>query len=55
MRGDPHVCGSGSPDRDNRVYDNHTVLLCRTRRGKIVRREDYYLDTVRMAACPASP
>lgn len=34
----------------NRVYDNHTVLLCRTRWGKIVRQEDYYFDTVRMGA-----
>ena len=34
----------------NRVYENHTVLLCRTRWGKIVRQEDYYFDTVRMRA-----
>lgn len=38
----------------NRVYDNHTVLLCRTRWGKIVRQEDYYFDTVRMAAFDAN-
>lgn len=34
----------------NRVYENHTVLLCRTRWGKIVRQEDFYVDTVRMGA-----
>ena len=33
-----------------RVYENHTVLLCRTRWGKIVHQEDYYVDTVRMKA-----
>ncbi len=31
-----------------RLYDNHTVLLCRTRWGRIVRQEDFYFDTVRM-------
>ena len=30
------------------VYENRTVLLCRTRWGKIVRQEDYYFDTTRM-------
>ena len=34
----------------NRVYENCTVLLCRTRWGKIVHQEDYYYDTVRMRA-----
>lgn len=33
-----------------RIYENHTVLLCRTRWGKIVRQEDFYVDTVRMLA-----
>lgn len=31
------------------LYRNRTVLLLRTRWGKIVRQEDYYEDTVRMA------
>lgn len=30
------------------LYRNRTVLLIRTRWGKIVRQEDYYEDTVRM-------
>lgn len=46
VRFDDHADdGSG-----NRVYENRTVLLCRTRWGKIVRQEDYYADTVRMRA-----
>jgi ketosteroid isomerase-like protein len=33
-----------------RLYSNHTVLLCRTRWGKVVRQEDYYEDTSRIEA-----
>lgn len=32
------------------LYANRTVLLLRTRWGKVVRQEDYYEDTARMAA-----
>lgn len=38
---------SDLPDGSH-LYDNQTVLLCRTRWGKVVRQEDYYYDTVRM-------
>ena len=31
-----------------RIYENRTVLVIRTRWGKIVEHEDFYLDTVRM-------
>ena len=41
---DDHADGPGG----ERLYENHTVLLCRTRWGKIVRQEDFYVDTVRM-------
>lgn len=34
----------------SRIYENRTVLMCRTRMGKIVRQEDFYFDTVRMVA-----
>jgi ketosteroid isomerase-like protein len=37
-------------EQRNRVYDNHTILKCRTRWGKIVHQEDFYFDTVRMVA-----
>lgn len=43
---DDHADG---PD-GTRIYENHTVLMCRTRLGKIVRQEDFYFDTVRMLA-----
>lgn len=43
---DDHADG---PDAE-RLYENHTVLVCRTRWGKIVRQEDFYFDTVRMVA-----
>src|SRR5829696_5777768 len=43
---DDHAEG---PDGE-RLYENHTVLLCRTRWGRIVRQEDFYVDTVRMIA-----
>lgn len=32
------------------LYDNQTVLVCRTRWGKIVHQADYYADTERIAA-----
>ena len=38
---------SDLPDGSH-LYDNRTVLLCRTRWGRIVRQEDFYFDTVRM-------
>lgn len=41
---DDHADG---PD-GRRLYENHTVLKCRTRWGKIVHQEDFYFDTVRM-------
>jgi ketosteroid isomerase-like protein len=37
-------------EQGRRVYDNHTILKCRTRWGKIVHQEDFYVDTVRMVA-----
>ncbi|TXL57770.1 hypothetical protein FHP06_12550 [Aeromicrobium terrae] len=37
-------------EQGNRVYENHTILKCRTRWGKIVHQEDFYVDTVRMVA-----
>ena len=43
---DDHADG---PD-GRRLYENHTVLKCRTRWGKIVHQEDFYFDTVRMVA-----
>jgi ketosteroid isomerase-like protein len=43
---DDHADG---PD-GTRIYENHTVLVCRTRMGKIVHQEDFYVDTVRMLA-----
>lgn len=45
-RFDDHAAG---PDGEE-LYANRTVLLLRTRWGRIVRQEDYYEDTVRMAA-----
>ena len=38
-----------APDGEE-LYANRTVLLLRTRWGKITRQEDYYEDTVRMSA-----
>lgn len=32
------------------LYDNQTVLVCRTRWGKIVHQTDYYVDTTRISA-----
>lgn len=31
-----------------RIYQNHTILKCRTRLGRIVHQEDFYVDTIRM-------
>lgn len=38
-----------APDGE-RIYENRTVLVVRTRWGKIVHQEDFYVDTVRMEA-----
>ncbi len=38
-----------APD-GTRIYENRTVLVIRTRWGKIVEHEDFYLDTVRIGA-----
>jgi ketosteroid isomerase-like protein len=43
---DDHADGPGG----ERLYENHTILVCRTRWGKIVHQEDFYVDTVRMLA-----
>lgn len=40
---------AAAPDGEE-LYANRTVLLLRTRWGRIVRQADYYEDTVRMAA-----
>ena len=37
-------------EQGRRVYENRTVLKCRTRWGRIVHQEDFYVDTVRMVA-----
>lgn len=37
--------GDASDLGGERLYDNRTVLLCRTRWGKIVHQTDYYVDT----------
>jgi ketosteroid isomerase-like protein len=36
------------------IYSNRTLLLVRSRRGKIVRQEDYYADTVRIGELDAT-
>jgi ketosteroid isomerase-like protein len=33
-----------------RIYENRTVLVLRTRWGKIVEQEDFYIDTGRLLA-----
>jgi ketosteroid isomerase-like protein len=33
-----------------RIYENSTVLVLRTRRGKVVEQHDFYVDTARIAA-----
>ena len=40
------------PDGE-RIYSNRTLLLVRSRWGKIVRQEDYYADTVRIGELDA--
>ncbi|HTU15440.1 MAG TPA: nuclear transport factor 2 family protein [Solirubrobacterales bacterium] len=45
-RFDDHATG---PDGE-RIYENEVVVIVRTRMGKIVRHEDYYSDTSRIAA-----
>jgi ketosteroid isomerase-like protein len=37
-----------APD-GTRIYENSTVLVLRTRWGKVVEQHDYYVDTVRLA------
>lgn len=39
-----------APGSTERIYENRTVLVINTRWGKIVRQEDFYVDTVRMLA-----
>ena len=46
VRFDDHADG---PDGE-RLYENRTVLVLRTRWGKVVEQEDYYADTDRIAA-----
>jgi ketosteroid isomerase-like protein len=38
-----------APD-GNRIYENRTVLVLRTRWGKIVEQDDFYTDTTRLLA-----
>jgi ketosteroid isomerase-like protein len=45
VRFDDHADG---PD-GTRLYENRTVLVLRTRWGKIVEHEDFYVDTGRIA------
>jgi ketosteroid isomerase-like protein len=46
VRFDDHADG---PDGE-RLYENRTVLVVRTRWGRIVDHEDFYVDTTRLAA-----
>jgi ketosteroid isomerase-like protein len=46
IRFDDHADG---PDGE-RIYENRTVLVLRTRWGKVVEHEDFYADTGRIAA-----
>lgn len=46
VRFDDHA---DAPD-GTRVYDNHTVLVLRTRWGKVVEQHDYYADTAAILA-----
>ena len=39
-----------SDDGGTRLYENRTVLVLRTKWGKVVDQEDYYFDTERIAA-----
>jgi ketosteroid isomerase-like protein len=46
VRFDDHA---DDPD-GTRLYENHTVLVLRTRWGKVVEQEDFYFDTERITA-----
>jgi ketosteroid isomerase-like protein len=46
VRFDDHA---DAPD-GTRIYDNHTVLVLRTRWGKVVEQHDYYTDTAAILA-----
>jgi ketosteroid isomerase-like protein len=46
VRFDDHA---DSPD-GSRIYENQTVLVLRTKRGKIVEQDDFYVDTGRFLA-----
>jgi ketosteroid isomerase-like protein len=46
VRFDDHA---DAPD-GTRIYDNHTVLVLRTRWGKVVEQHDYYADTAAIVA-----
>ena len=46
VRFDDHA---DSPD-GTRIYENHTVLVLRTRWGKVVEQHDYYADTAAILA-----
>ena len=39
-----------APGSTEKIYENRTVLVINTRWGKIIRQEDFYVDTVRMVA-----
>jgi ketosteroid isomerase-like protein len=45
-RFDDHATGPGGEE----LYANHVVIVARTRWGKIVEHEDFYLDTARIVA-----
>jgi hypothetical protein len=45
VRFDDHADGEDG----ERLYENRTVLVLRTRWGKVVEHEDFYVDTTRMA------
>jgi ketosteroid isomerase-like protein len=49
VRFDDHA---DAPD-GTRIYDNHTVLVLRTRWGKVVEQHDYYADTAAILALEA--
>ena len=46
VRFDDHADGPGG----ERIYENRTVLLVRTRWGKVIEQEDFYTDTDRILA-----
>jgi hypothetical protein len=43
---DPGPFDDASDIDGEHLYANRTVLMCRTRWGKVVRQEDFYEDTV---------